>query len=273
MKPSLDEWLASRPTCPDCGEKLHKAGYCPGRRQIRPGALQHPTQTEKKEHTMPATMTKNPRTGTGKAAPVTVKRTKPSKSGETIDTSKAKPVGVVQEAAAKMAQEHAATTAAIKAGHLTKKEQAAQRDEDAAAASIARDDKDRHEAVLEMNDDHEAKTKGHIPPKGRAKAAAKGKGSTKAKEASVHRLTTKWASTKNRDVLVADKVKTPEGVGLLIVGRWTKKTAKGNVPFVTGEVFSLPTGKGTPTTKKVGDRMNAAASTLTHVEKIVRVKK
>lgn len=215
---------------------------------------------------MPATMTKNPRTGTGKAAPVTVKRTKPSAPGTIVDTSKAKPVGAVQEIAAKMAQDSKAKTAAIKAGKLTAKE----RDEDAAAESIARDDQDRREAVLEITDTAEAKAKGHIPPKGKAKAAAKGKGSTKAKEASVHRLTTEWLSLKGKDVAVKDRVKAGDGTLLDVIGRWTKKTKDGVlIPMVTGHVVTTATasvaveGKD----KKVGDRCNAVAAVVTHVKK------
>jgi hypothetical protein len=210
---------------------------------------------------MTATMTKNPRTGTGKAAPVTVKRTKPSAPGTIVDTSKAKPVGVVQEAAAKMAQDQAATTAAIKAGKLTKKEQqAAQRDEDAAAASIARDDRDREEAVLSMNDDREAKEKGHIPPKGKAKAAAK-KGTTKGTP--VARITETWESAKGKDVKVKDRVETSEGVVIDVIGRWTKKAKTGNVPMVTGRIV---TG-GAMVEKDKGDRHNAVAAEVTHTKK------
>jgi hypothetical protein len=198
MQPSLDEFIAALPECPDCGDKLHRFAYCPGRRQIRPEAMQHPTQTEKEEHTMSATMTKNPRTGNGKTSPVTVKRTKPSAPGTIVDTSKAKPVGVVQEAAAKMAQERAATTAAIKAGHLTKKEQA-------------------------------AATKG----KGSTKAKAAAKPSPKT-GVPLARITDSWTGKGGKEVEVGSVVKAPGIASLTCVGRWTKRKGEQKIPFITG---------------------------------------
>jgi hypothetical protein len=30
-RPSLDEFIAALPVCPDCGEKLHRYAYCPGK--------------------------------------------------------------------------------------------------------------------------------------------------------------------------------------------------------------------------------------------------
>lgn len=199
------------------------------------------------------TLTKSPRTGTGKIAPVVTKRTKPSKPGEKVRIPASPEVRVAEDAAKSKAKVDATIGKAV--AKMT------QRDEDAAAASIARDDKDRREAVLSINDDHEAKTKGHIPPKGKAK------GSTKA--ASVHRLTTEWTGKDKKDVAVKDRVKAGDGTVLDVIGRWTKKTAKGNVPMVTGHVVSSTTasvsveGKD----KKVGDRCNAVAATVTHVTK------
>jgi hypothetical protein len=78
MKPSLEEWLASRPECPDCGEKLHRFAYCPGRSRIRSEAMQDPTQTENEGVTMSNT--------------ITIKQGQPSAPGEVVDTSKAKVV-------------------------------------------------------------------------------------------------------------------------------------------------------------------------------------
>ena len=51
-KPSLEDFIAALPECPDCGEKLHRFAYCPGRSRIRSAAMQDPTQTEKKGNTM-----------------------------------------------------------------------------------------------------------------------------------------------------------------------------------------------------------------------------
>jgi hypothetical protein len=104
MKPSLDEFIAALPECPDCGEKLHRFAYCPGRRQIRPEAMQHPTQTEEKEHTM--------------SNAIVTKQGKPSASGEVVDTSAAKVVPpsseVKTEAAAReVAEQNKATQAKI----------------------------------------------------------------------------------------------------------------------------------------------------------------
>jgi hypothetical protein len=97
----------------------------------------------------------------------------------------------------------------------------------------------------------------------------KGKGSTKAKPAAKRetgnaapRLTDEWLSAKKRDVLVKDEVKLPNGAVIAIVGRWTKKTAKGNVPMVTGRIVS-----GAPDGKSKGDRLNAVAAEVTHVAK------
>jgi hypothetical protein len=75
------------------------------------------------------------------------------------------------------------------------------------------------------------------------------------------RLTMKWTGKGGKDVAVKDKVKTAEGIVIDVIGRWTKKTAKGNVPMVTGHIASNP-----PEGKKVGDRQNAVATGCTHVK-------
>jgi hypothetical protein len=223
---------------------------------------------------MPITSTaQHELTETGKAMAnpkLTVKQGKPSKPGEKVDTSKAKPVGPVQEAAAKMAQESAAKTAAIKAGHLTKKERELLRDEDEAAASIARDDKDREEAVLSMNDDREAKEKGHIPPKGKAKAAGKkaAKKGSSTKGTPVARITEDWKSKTGKSIGVGDTVKDLSGIVGQVKGRWSKHVADGSVvPMVTIIITTLPTGKGVATTKKVGARHNSPSAFLVHTKK------
>jgi hypothetical protein len=89
------------------------------------------------------------------------------------------------------------------------------------------------------------------------------------KKGPIERLTNEWPSKTGRDVKVKDRIKTAEGVVIDVIGRWTKKTAKGNVPMVTGHVVSFPEGatlaaggKG----KKVGDRFNAVAANSTHVK-------
>lgn len=89
------------------------------------------------------------------------------------------------------------------------------------------------------------------------------------KKGPVERLTNKWPSKTKRDVKVKDRIKTAEGVVIGVIGRWTKKTAKGNVPMVTGHIVKFPAGatasvegKG----KKVGDRQNAVAAECTHTK-------
>jgi hypothetical protein len=76
VKPTLEEFIAALPECPDCGEKLHRFAYCPGRK------------TPEKGHTM--------------SNAVITKQGAPSKPGEKVDTSQAK---VVKAAAAKAKDE------------------------------------------------------------------------------------------------------------------------------------------------------------------------
>jgi hypothetical protein len=93
--------------------------------------------------------------------------------------------------------------------------------------------------------------------------AMTGKGSTKAKPAAKRsagngsgpaaRLTMEWLSAKKKDVLVKDKVKLADGTAVTVVGRWTKHTKAGNVPFITG-------------TTADGTRKNSAASEVTHTK-------
>lgn len=90
-----------------------------------------------------------------------------------------------------------------------------------------------------------------------------------AKKGPVERLTTEWPSKNKRDVKVKDRIRTAEGVVIDVIGRWTKKTAKGNVPMVTGHIVSLPAGATASADGKgkgKGDRFNAVAATSTHVK-------
>lgn len=173
---------------------------------------------------MTATKTRRP------AAPITVKKGKPSASGEVIDTSKipASPEVRVAEDTAK---------------HKAKLDE-----------TIGK-------AVAKMTGRDE----------GAAAASAK-KSSTKAKEASVHRLTTEWVGKDKKDVAVKDRVKTSDGIVIDVIGRWTKKAKDGKlIPMVTGQIVTLPTGGNTTDDKskgrKIGDRQNAAAAACTHVKK------
>jgi len=116
---------------------------------------------------------------------------------------------------------------------------------------------------------------------GKAKTAAIKAGKLTKKERStgngsgpVARLTMEWTGKDGKDVEVKDRVKTADGTVIDVIGRWTKKTAKGNVPMVTGHIVSIPTavalasvpasgeGKG----KQKGDRLNAVAAEVTHTK-------
>jgi hypothetical protein len=74
----------------------------------------------------------------------------------------------------------------------------------------------------------------------------------------VARLTHEWPSKTGRDVQVKDQVRTPDGVTIAIIGRWTKRKGDQLIPMVTGRVVS---GGGT------GNRKNAVAAEVTHVKK------
>ena len=138
---------------------------------------------------------------------------KPSPRRRVAGGRKAPTRNLVQEAADKIVQDSAATTAAIKAGKLTKKEKA-------------------------------------------KPAASKGK-----PKGPVARLTETWNSARGKDVKVKDLVKMKDGTIIEVIGRWTKKSAKGNVPMVTGKIVS-----GAPDGKAKGDRQNAAAAEVTHTK-------
>lgn len=183
---------------------------------------------------MTATKTRRP------AAPITVKKGKPSASGEVIDTSKIPAVRVAEDAAKSKAKLDATIGKAV--AKMTMDPKAAEEFEQLR-------DKDREE----------------------------GKGSTKAKEASVHRLTTEWPSAEGRDVVIGDTVKTPASIVIDVIGRWTRKTKDGAlVPMVTGRIVSLPAGatvaagdtkKSDAKGRSKGDRQNAIAAGCTHVKK------
>jgi hypothetical protein len=216
---SLDEFIAALPECPDCGEKLHRFAYCPGRSRIRPEAMQDPTQTENEGVTM--------------SNAVVTKQGVPSKPGEVVDTSKAKVVPPSSEVIA----EHAKDAEFMARTH---------------AAGLAEKSKKEQNAKVK------ATTKAPA-----AKAAAKGNGSTKAKPAAKRstgngsgpaaRLTMEWLSKSKKEVSVKDKVKLADGTAVTVVGRWTKHTKAGNVPFITG-------------TTADGTRQNSAASEVTHTK-------
>lgn len=230
MKPSLDEFIAALPERPDCGEKLHRFAYCPGRSRIRPEAMQDPTQTE------------NEGNNTMSNAVVTKQGT-PSAPGTVVDTSKAAVVPPSSEVKTETA-----------ARETAKGKKATQAKVGALATGMV----------------HPARAKDA------ARKAAAGKGSTKPAAAKkpatkrgtgggggpIARLTETWTGKDKKDIVVKDRVKTGEGVVIDVIGRWTKKTAKGNVPMVTGRIVS-----GAPDGKKVGDRHNAVAAEATHVKK------
>jgi hypothetical protein len=94
-----------------------------------------------------------------------------------------------------------------------------------------------------------AKTKATV---GGAVAKMTGKKST-TKGTPVARLTNLWPSSKGKDVAVKDKVKLADGTSISCVGRWTKKTAKGNVPMITGVTSD-------------GTRKNSPAAEVTHTK-------
>lgn len=88
-----------------------------------------------------------------------------------------------------------------------------------------------------------------------------------AKKGPVERLTNEWPSKSGHDVKVKDRIRTAEGIVIDVIGRWTRRTQKGNVPMVTGHVVSFPEGAmgSADGGKKVGDRLNAVAATSTHI--------
>lgn len=74
------------------------------------------------------------------------------------------------------------------------------------------------------------------------------------------RLTKTWKSAGGREVEVHDKVRTNDKVVIDVIGRWTKRTQRGNVPFVTGIITS-----GTHGDREKGDRLSVAAREVRHV--------
>lgn len=74
-----------------------------------------------------------------------------------------------------------------------------------------------------------------------------------AKKGPVERLTNEWPSKSGRDVKVKDRIKTAEDVVIDVIGRWTRRTKQGNVPYVTG-------------TTADGTRKNSPAADCTHVK-------
>ncbi len=189
-----------------------------------------------------------PPTRTHRDKPVTVKRGKPSASGEKVDTANTKvalspevkaEVGKrdpdpVKKAAAKIEADAKAKTAAIK---------------NANAESLARDEQDRKEAVLEMADDAEAASEGHKYKKGTAKKArSTGNGGPAAQR------TEAWLSAKGKDVSIKDHVRMADGTVITVIGRWTRKPKDALfVPCITGLTAE-------------GVRKNSPAAELTHTK-------
>jgi hypothetical protein len=92
---------------------------------------------------------------------------------------------------------------------------------------------------------------------------------SKPKKTPAQRLTSEWPSKSGRDVKVKDRIRTAEGVVIDVVGRWTRRTEKANVPMVTGHIVSLPAGATASADGKgkgKGDRFNAVAAKSTHVK-------
>lgn len=201
-KPTLEEFIAALPECPDCGEKLHRFAYCPGRSQIRPETMQHhSTKPEKRSRTMSAIVTK---------------QGKPSKPGEVVDTSKAKVVPPSSEVKTEAAAREVAVQKKATQGKI----------------------------------DGLAKKMTGAKPKGKGSTKPRGTGNSSGPAV---RLTHEWVSVKKKDVQVKDKVKLEDGTTVTVVGRWTKHTKAGNVPFITG-------------TTADGTRKNSAASEVTHTK-------
>ncbi len=156
---------------------------------------------------------------------VVVKQGSPSKSGEVVDTTKAKVVPASPEVKTEAAAREVAT-----------QKKATQAKVGAAAKKMTHPARAKDEAVKAVT--------------GKAKPAAK----KPAAKGRVDRLTTTWTGKDKRDVQVKDTVKLADGTVVTCVGRWTKKTKDGNVPFITG-------------TTKDGTRKNSPAAEVTHVKK------
>lgn len=116
-----------------------------------------------------------------------------------------------------------------------------------------------------------AAASGKQPPKTKApKKRSTGNGSGPAQ-----RLSNEWPSSRGKDVSIKDRVRTAEGIVIDVIGRWTKKTASGNVPMVTGNIVSLPAGatvaagdtkRSDAKGRSKGDRQNAVAAEVTHAK-------
>jgi hypothetical protein len=232
MKPSLEEWLASRPECPDCGEKLHRFAYCPGRSRIRPEAMQDPTQTENEGVTM--------------SNAVVTKQGQPSAPGEVVDTSKAKVVPPSSEVKAEDGKR--AGVPDLKKALETGKLEVAVR-KPAAKEPKAKEPKAKA-----------AKGKSSKAP---AKPRSTGNGSGPAT-----RITESWSGKGGKEVEVGSVVKTPTGATLKILGRWSKRKGEQIIPFVTGRIEALLPASATVSAKGKGkgDRMNVAAADCTVVK-------
>jgi hypothetical protein len=193
---------------------------------------------------------------------VVVKQGNPSKSGEKVDTDAAP---VVDRVAAAMAADE---------GKSVEKKQdiAAKATAMTGTTTVTDRLKEQSRQRSRKTPERAAKDAARRGTKAKAKPAAKKPAST---GGPVARLTDEWLSAKGKDVKVGDRVKLPDGIVIDVIGRWTRKSAKGNVPMVTGHIVSIPVGAalasvpatGNRSGKKVGDRHNAVAAEATHVKK------
>jgi hypothetical protein len=108
------------------------------------------------------------------------------------------------------------------------------------------------------------------------KAGKLTKGEKAATKGRIDRLTVEWLSFKGKNIVVKDHVKTPDGITIEVIGRWTKKGKDGNVPMVTGHIVALPTSatvaagdtaKSDTKGRHKGDRLNAVAAEASHAKK------
>lgn len=202
---------------------------------------------------------------------IITKQGTPSAPGEVVDTSKAKVVPTSSEvrteaASREVAEQGKATQAKI--GALAKGMTHPVRAKDEAVKAVT-GKKPAKKPTLTAAEKKQLKAHTDKLPNFTAKAkAAAGKPAKRETGNAAPRLTAEWLSFKGKDIVVKDHVKTPDGITIEVIGRWTKKTAKGNVPMVTGHIVALPTAASRDTVKgkeqKKGDRLNAVAAEVTH---------
>jgi hypothetical protein len=202
------------------------------------------------------------------AKTLVVKQGKPSAPGTVVDTSAAKVVPPSSEVKAEAAKRDPDPVKKA-AGKITSASNAKTGQiKKANAASLARDEEDKRQAVLTIKDDAESAEGGHKYKRTKAtKKRSTGNGSGPAPA----RLTMEWTGKDKKDVAVKDRVRTADGIVLDVIGRWTRKAKTGNVPMVTGRIVTFGAAKTDATEggkgKSVGDRCNAVADECTHVAK------